>query len=318
LPIAIAEYLGERTDVSPPDIVPTVRGGSTIPTCPFSGGPCIKLEHNPPLQPVCSVRVYDKAISGRPFIVCSNRLIPAQAKTFIASHKAALNAIAQNVFPGVSANQVGFRRQVGVNTNPGRLYLDYILHVHPSVDYSSGPRRVILEVQGGGETSSTGTITRYVDDWIQQSIPTNAFLGQPLSTAYLRQHLGTEKVNVPGIIPNNAWKRQLDQILKKAIIANHFNGAFALVCGEVLYDYIRRSIPVGGPLFAQWEVALIGISEVSSTMPGPLQLTNVSNTVFMTFADFLGALQGFQVSAAMSDPFNGGFTTLTNQNFTVP
>ena len=238
------------------------------------------------------------------------------------SHTAALASIAQTVFPGVSNKDLGYRRQVGINLNPGRLYLDYVLHVAPSAAYTSGPGRVILEVQGGGETSNTGTITRYVEDWINHGTPKNAFLAQPLNTKNLRAHLGITKVNVPGIIPNNAWKRQLDQILKKAVIANHFSGAFALVCGDVLYDYIRRSIPVGGAFFPGWQVALIGVSEVPAVSPvtpgSPLAITNVTKAVFMTFADFLAALQGFQVSTSIPDPFNGNFDTLTNQKFTVP
>ena len=213
--IAIAEYLGNRTDVQTPNIIPSRLGGRPVPICPFSGGACIKLAHNPPLQPVCSVRVYDRNFDGRPFIVCSNRLIPAQAKTITSAHTAALGSIIETVFPGVNAGGVGYRRQTGVTLNPGRLILDYVLQVDPSVGFTTGRDRVILEVQGGGETSNTGTITRYVADWIASPRPTNAFLGAPLTTEYLRKHLGTAKVNVPGIIPNNAWKRQLEQILKK-------------------------------------------------------------------------------------------------------
>jgi hypothetical protein len=324
LAVTIAEYLGQRTDASSSDIIPSIRGGSNVPTCPFSGGACIKLAHNPPLQPVCTVRIDDKTAKGRAFIVCSNRLIPAQAVNITPAHTAALASIAQTVFPGVANKDIGYRRQVGLNLNPGSLILDYILHVDPIAAYARGPERVFLEVQGGGETNNTGTITRYIDDWNNQTPPTNAFLSQPLNTKNLRAHLNIKKgkVNVPGIIPNNAWKRQLDQILKKAIIANHFGGAFALVCGDVLYDYIRRSIPVGGAFFQQWEVALIGVSEVPASLPitpgAPLALTHVTKSVFMTFADFIAALQGFQVPASLNDPFKGSFDTLTNQKFTVP
>jgi hypothetical protein len=316
--VAIAEYLGNRVDLPVHNVIPSVRGGVPVPTCPFSGGACIKLAHNPPLHPVCSVRVFDAQTSGRVFIVCSNRLIPAQATAMSPAHVAALASIAQTVFPGVMAQDVGFKRQVGINLDPGRLTLDYVLHVEPACGYVAGPRKVILEVQGGGETSNTGTITRYVDDWIRQRPPTNAFLSRQLDTAYLRQHLGIQKVNVPGIIPNNAWKRQLEQILKKAVIAKNFGGAFALVTGDLLYDYMRRSVPVGGAFFADWEVALIGVSESSSAQVGAIPMDSVSRSAFMTFDEFIAALQTFALPQGLSDPFAGRFTTLTNNSFSIP
>jgi len=317
MPISIAEYLGQRTDVPFPDILPSVRGGAIVPTCPFSGGPCIKLEHNPPLQPVCSVRVHGKGFIGQPFIVCSNRLIPAQAKTLSPSHTAALASVAQTLFPGVHPGEVGFLRQIGVNLAPGRLVIDYILQINPTTQFTNGPRSIILEIQGGGETSNTGTITRYIDDWIKQSPPTNNFIAQPLTTSYLRKHLGQLNINVPGIIPNNAWKRQLEQILKKAYIARHFKGAFALVTGDVLHDYIKRSIPIENGYFSGWEVALIGISEVPSLLPGPIPITQVSKVAFMTLDTFVSALQNLDLPAQLPNPFQGTYTTLSNSSFTI-
>ncbi len=316
--ISIAEYLGQRTDVQTPDIIPSRLGGLPVPICPFSGGACIKLAHNPPLQPVCSVRVHDRNFNHRPFIVCSNRLIPAQATAITPLHTAALASIAQTVFPGVNAGDVGFRRQTGVTLSPGRLILDYVLQVDPKVGFTTGRDKVILEVQGGGETSNTGTITRYVADWAALPRPTNAFLGSQLSTAYLRQHLGVARVNVPGIIPNNAWKRQLEQILKKAVLARDFGGAFALVCGEVLHNYILRSIPSVNPYFSTWEVALIGVSEMASTQPGPVPITQVSQAVYMTFGDFVAALENFSLPAGLPDPFHGTYSTLSNRPFHTP
>ncbi|WP_287130239.1 hypothetical protein [Candidatus Cyanaurora vandensis] len=249
--------------------------------------------------------------------MCSNRLIPAQAATLTPAHITALDSVTQNLFPGVNAGDVGFQRQIGVNLNPGRLILDYVLQVAPRVSNPCVPSRVILEIQGGGETSNTGTITRYVNDWTHQSTPNNSFLSQQLSTQYLRRHLGIQKVNVPGIIPNNVWKRQLEQILKKALLSLQFSGAFALVTGDVLHAYIRRSIPAGGPYFPGWEVALIGMSEVLSTSSGAIPITHVSSTLFMTFADFVAALQNLTLPPGLPDPFRGNYTTLSNRNFYV-
>ena len=319
--ISIAEYWGQTADPKRSDILPLDRRTSDGYICPFSGNSCRRLAAQPAQHPVCSLYVHQEDGTTTFHDVCPDRLLPEATNGIWPPNVRTLASIAQTVFPGVLNKDIGYRRQVGITLNPGRLFLDYVLHVDPVSGYTGGPERVILEVQGGGETSNTGTITRYVDDWTQQNPPTNAFLAQPLNTKNLRSHLRATKVNVPGIIPNNAWKRQLDQILKKAVIANHFNGAFALVCGEVLYDYIRRSVPVGGAFFPQWEVALIGVSEAPAQQPilsgSPLAITQVTKSVFMTFADFLAALQGFQVPATLNDPFAGSFDTLTNQKFIV-
>ena len=213
--ISIAEYLGQRTDVDLPDILPSQLGGELVPTCPFSGVACRKLGSNPPYHPVCSVRVFDREHNSKPFIVCPDRLLPAKARTLSPSQIAALAGIAQVVLPGANTADIGYKRQIGINLGRTRLVLDYVLQVRPEIPFPAGPRRVSLEMQGGGETSNTGTITRHVRQWAASNNPTNAFLAQRLTTEYLRQQTGGLQVNVPNIIPNNAWKRQLDQALKK-------------------------------------------------------------------------------------------------------
>jgi hypothetical protein len=311
MPLSIAEYLGYRTDIASPNIVPSILEGATVPTCPFSGSPCIKLKSSKPSHPVCSVRFNNKV-----FIVCSNRLIPAQAQTISPSHTAALASISDTLFPGVNAKNIGFRRQIGV----AGLYLDYVLTVNPSVNFSRGPSRVILEIQGGGETSNTGTITRYVNDWINEDNPTNSFLSKELNTKFLKSHLNTNNVSSPGIIPNNAWKRQLDQIIKKSVIAKTFSGGFVLVMGDLLYEYIKqKSIPIQKSYFPQWEVALIGVSEDTTNPPasGAIPITNVSESTFITYSEFMDALQGFSISSSIPDPFSGKYTTLANSSFTI-
>ncbi len=310
MPLSIAEYLGYRTDVKSPNIIPSELGGSIVPTCPFSGDSCIKLQNSNPSHPICSVR-----FNSQVFIVCSNRLIPAQAQALSPSHTAALASIANALFPGVNAKNIGFRRQIGV----AGLYLDYVLTVNPSMKFSQGPSRVILEIQGGGETSNTGTITRYVNDWINQNNPTNEFLCQELNAKFLKTHLNTNKIGSPGIIPNNAWKRQLDQIIKKSVIAKQFSGGFALVMGDLLFKYVRKSIPIQKSYFSQWEVALIGVSEDTTNAPvsGSIPITHVSESTFMTYAEFMTALQDFSIPSNTSDPFAGKYTTLSNSSFTI-
>lgn len=115
MPLCVAEYLGQRTDIDVPDILPSELGGNIIPTCPFSGAACRKLKNNPPQHPICSVRMYGSDYNGEPFVVCPDRLIPSNARALSPSHIAALAAVAQVVFPEANTGDIGFRRQVGVN-----------------------------------------------------------------------------------------------------------------------------------------------------------------------------------------------------------
>jgi hypothetical protein len=316
MPLSVAEYLGQRTDNETSDIIPSDFGGGITPTCPFSGVACIKLALSKPNHPVCSVRTQD----GTPYIVCPDRLIPSKAHALSPSHIAALGAVAQVVFPGVESGNIGYRRQVSVTFAPKRrLILDYVLQVAPTINYERGSKKVILEVQGGGETSSTGAITAHIARWSSLQQPTNKFLARPLDAAYIRE-LNSQskegKVNTPGIIPNNAWKRQLDQVIKKAALTLHFGGAFALVMGEALYDYVKGTLPVGREHFPEWEIALLGVSETPSKDSESIRFNAVSNAVFMTYAEFINALQ-LVLPPDLASPFGGEFTTLRNRTFTV-
>ena len=299
MPISVAEYLGQRTDVDTPTIIPSALNPTLVPTCPFMGKPCSKLGGKVWYHPICSVRE-----NGVVFVVCPDRLIPARAQSLTPSHVAVLANVAQVLFPGVEVEHVGYRRQVGVSlgeANKNRVILDYVLRVSDHSSFDAGPRQVILEVQGGGETSNTGTITRHVAEWAAQSPRTNAHLRRPLTGV--------------GAIRNNAWKRQLEQMLRKAPLADRFSGAVALVMGEYLYKYVRGSVPVGGPFRSDWHIALLSVGEGTTRTPGAVPLDVVTDAVFMTFAEFVAAIQDYPLPATMRNPFAGIYRTLTNQEF---
>ncbi len=318
MPLSVAEYLGQRTDIESSEIIPSELGGKIIPTCPFSGAPCRKLKLSKPQPPICAVRTSDVNQQGKVFVVCPDRIIPSSARALSPSHLAILNAVTKTIFPGVNNADIGFRRQVNVTfAKARRLVLDYVLQVAPGANASQGPRKVILEVQGGGETSSTGAITAHVAHWASLVNPANAVLATPLDTAYLRQQLHINSSNVPGVIPNNAWKRQLDQVLKKAALTTHFGGAFALVMGELLYDYVTSTLDAGRPFFSDWQIGLLCIAETPSNSPGPIRLEAVSKAIFMTYGEFIAALQNFSVAADTPNPFSGEFITLRNKSFQV-
>lgn len=95
----------------------------------------------------------------------------------------------------------------------------------------------------------------------------------------------------------------------------HFGGAFALVMGEVLYDYVQNSVSAGASYFPEWQVAFLGVSETPSTIPGPIPIDRVSKASFMTYTNFIAALQDFNVPQGVADPFAGLFTTLRNNTF---
>lgn len=84
-----------------------------------------------------------------------------------------------------------------------------------------------------------------------------------------------------------------------------------------MYDYLRRSIPSGKPYFKEWEVAFIGIGETANNQSGAISYTKAEKVVFMTFAEFIEAIQDFKLPDDVINPFEGLFATLTNRSFNV-
>ena len=146
-------------------------------------------------------------------------------------------------------------------------------------------------------------MTRHVAAWSLLRPPTNALLRQAVPKV--------------GIIPNYAWKRQLDQFTRKFPIAQRFGGVFALVMGKLLFRYIRGLFPADCSYFPEWEIALLGVAETPSTTPGPIRIDHVQDALFLSFADFIAAVQDFPLPEAMSDPFAGTYTTMTNEDYQV-
>jgi hypothetical protein len=297
MPVSVGEYLAQRTDVDSPQITPSSLRPRVIPTCPFMGQGCSKIKKHQ--HPVCSMR----ASTGKPWIVCTDRLIPARTNTLTPYHIAALSSVAEALFPGIYTGDVGYRRQVSVKVGKRtKVVLDYVLDARAGI--SSGRSKVILEIQGGGETSATGTMTNHVRSWSLEKPPTNAFLRKNLPKV--------------GIIPNNAWKRQLEQIGRKYAVTQRFGGAFALVMGEVFYEYVRHLFPQNCSYSPEWEIALVSLAESPSAQPGPIPIDHVADVIFLTFDNFIdAAIRNYPLPEQMSDPFDGIFTTLSNDDYKV-
>ncbi|MBW7929322.1 MAG: hypothetical protein H3C58_14795 [Fimbriimonadaceae bacterium] len=294
--VKVAEYLGQRTDVDQPQIKPTALNPGVAPTCPFMGGPCTKLKGKKSYPPVCSVRTD----SGNLFAVCSDRLIPAKANVLTAQHVDLLGQVGEELFPSVPDESILFKRQQGVRVVDGTVYLDYVLVAHDAS--FQGRRAAIVEVQGGGETSNTGTISEHIAKWADSKNRSNELLRESF-------------VNV-GLIPDNAWKRQLRQILRKAPLARRFNGAFALVMGPTLFDYVVRSVPSGRSWYPEREVALIEVKETVNRNPGPIPL-QVGQALFMTYPEFITAVSEPELPDDLVNPFLGSFLSLHNKQVTL-
>lgn len=145
--VTVAEYFGQRTDLDTPIIVPKTEED----VCPFSSGNiCKKLKsHNPP---VCSVRRSD----GTLWIVCSDRLCNTKKRIPLCDHQVSiLHKITQNLFSrDVELSDICVKREVRLNVVEGTKYnADYIISLASGRSDYSGPDRMVLEMQGGGETA---------------------------------------------------------------------------------------------------------------------------------------------------------------------
>jgi len=196
--VSVAEYFGQRTDMDTPVIEPI----TTPATCPFtSGNTCKKLRSGN--APVCSVRKPD----GTLWIVCSERLCATKKDIPLCDHQQRiLHKIAQHLYdPSVTYEDVCVKREEQLNVVEGTKYnADYIISLASGRSEFSGPDRMVLEMQGGGETTNTGKITSLINEWAANPERTNAQLRQATQASTLE---------------TNAWRRQQEQFIVKGNVA---------------------------------------------------------------------------------------------------
>lgn len=164
----VAEYYGNRTDteslIYPMHVEKDkakrkelVREGE-IPPCPFTNkSPCTKiLKGN---EPVCSVRKSD----GTLWITCPDRLCSTgKTENFLCKHqKDILLQVGRYIFsPKVSYEDICVKREERLSVVEGTTYnADFIISLRTGSSSFSGPDRLVLEMQGGGETTNTGDMT---------------------------------------------------------------------------------------------------------------------------------------------------------------
>jgi hypothetical protein len=311
--VTVAEYLG--IDVKSGKSVPPVSGGKgTQVPCPFRAGSCSKVSKGN--KPVCSVRDG----SGELWIVCEHRLCATSPKDapLTEYQSDVLISIAKTLWgPSVEKSDVAVRREVPVKTE-GRSdsRADYVMV--PTSDFRSkdttntvGP--VVLEMQGGGETSQTGALTAQVGKWEVE----------PLAAT----EVGTliKPVTSVGTIEANAWRRQQEQFLYKGNVAVNSFGRLVFAVGSKLYDYLMNNLAstaMQDMRGANWTLALVAISEDNQKSDGsfstsdsvPLKVDE-NRLLFTSYPKFVQAL----INQGGSDPemFRGSFLRLDGHTITV-
>ena len=177
------------------------------------------------------------------------------------------------------------------------MNLDYVLYCDD--DSFSHRRKVILEIQGGGETSNTGEISRHVERWETQEGP-NTQLGAAVPKT--------------GVIPNNAWKRQLEQVLRKASYGYRVNAGFALAMGELLYQYVNEIVPQGtDEIYEGWDVCFIELSEIAPEDTENHARFGLGRKKYLSYEQFISAISQFPIKIDVTNLFEGDYSNLLGE-----
>lgn len=308
---SVAEYYGHRTDIDGVVIAPITipnrwEDSSDIPPCPFSGGnACKKLKSKN--EPVCSVRDGN----GTLWISCSERLCTTKKDIPLCEHQVGiLEDIARHIFdPEIAAEDVCVKREVSLNVVEGtRYHADYIITPVSGSSSTSGPDRLVLEMQGGGETSDTGQLTKQVKTWKESDARSN--------------HLLRAQTPASPLV-TNAWRRQQEQFLVKGNIAmKTWKGLGIAFCvGTLLYDYLMDRLSSANlPDLKRynWTLALIAIKEDTDVpaKPGPIPLkVDESRLLYTNYQTFVQAL--INQGEPSLDAFVGEFINLRNDTFLI-
>ena len=284
--VSVAEYLGQRTDIDTVNIIPVPLRQDI--SCPFMDGKCSKVSKG--LQPVCSVRKGN----GTVWIVCEHRLCATPKKKNIAGSKKRQSSsltehqtdilwkVANTVYRGnFEKKDIVVNREVPIPIQEtGNSYkADYIMRNRAP---AAKVDEILLEMQGGGETSETKYITDHVANWALLDKPTNE---------YLRKQLAK-----PNSIETNAWRRQQEQFLVKGNIVNQTEKKIVFAIGELIYDYLIPRVSRANLRDLRkhnWTLCLLGITEDKTESPkaGPIPLTvDEDRLLFTNYSTFVRTL----------------------------
>ena len=288
--VSVAEYLGQRTDIDDPKIIPVELKSGAM--CPFMDRTCDKVAKGK--HPVCSVRKPNNKL----WIVCEHRLCSTRQNKkepslnnpkkiintpigLVNHQKNILWMIASTIYRGeFEKGDIGIRREVTIPVDEaGKNYhADYIMR-----NFAKGSQvdEILLEMQGGGETSSTGSITRNLDDWYENDNWDNDFLRTLVSA---------------NPIETNAWRRQQEQFIVKGRVASETGGKIVFAFGELLYDYLYsrfKNANLKDLRNDNWTLCIVAFKEDTKDMPiaGPIPLiVDEEKLLFTDYANFVRVL----------------------------
>lgn len=305
----VAEYLGVDPRLRTP--IPIVSLDKPIVACPFRDGICTKASKG--LAPICSVR---QPKTDSLWIVCEHRLCASTPKNqpLTPYQGEILVRIADVVAPGwqEEANLV-FQREGKVRRRAGGSSsddssADYLMVF---LDADSGKihdrfKPIILEMQGGGETSNTGAMTKHVQAWENAGSADAELLmkSMPISS-----------------IETNAWRRQQEQFLIKGSVATRSNGKLVFVVGSRLYDKLLGNLtspPTSIGVDGGWTLAILGVveDENGAGLEHSVRLgIDKERTLFTDYGSFARAL----TDQGQFDPhlFHGVFQSLDGTEITL-
>jgi hypothetical protein len=289
--VKIAEYLGHKTDIDKPIVKPAIG----LQKCPFMDDICIKLSQGN--KPVCTVR----KTNGDLWIVCRNRLCATKSKTRLSIYqKEILFDVAKCIYgEDIIEEDIAIKREVNIPViDTSNYHADYIMMNIGKRGNKTGQKRVVLEMQGGGETSNTGSITRLIDAWEKSEIQTNLFLSQTVSASP---------------IVTNAWRRQQEQFIIKGNIAQQTGGGIVFCVGKPLYDYLWtrvRDANLNDLRHHNWTLALLCFKEDETSKDDIIKFViDRDKVLFTNYLTFIQTL----INQGMPNPemFMGKFELLS-------
>ncbi|MGB9040471.1 MAG: hypothetical protein WCC23_18440 [Acinetobacter calcoaceticus] len=255
MPVIVAEYLGVRTDIDVPIVPIKVRKNddSCKPKlqCPFKNSHCDKAARGD--KPICSLR---DSKTKEVWIACSHRLCASSQKVSqLNTHqKNILHQVAKEIFDAnIIPSDVLVKREVNIKVTEDSSYsADFVMwRKTPNQTSPFNPdRAVILEMQGGGETTNTGVLTRHLDEWDNKGIVDNLTLTTPI------------KKVAP--LVTNAWRRQQEQFLVKGNVAMLTGGRMVFCVGSMIQNYLMQRFREGilsDLRNANWTLALLTFIE---------------------------------------------------------
>lgn len=298
LGVSVAEYFGHRTDVE--ELITPVYGDRH--NCPFMNHICIKLAKGK--KPVCSIRKKSKLL----WIVCPHRLCSTLKQILISNYQISmLKSVADIIYnDNLPLSDILIKRDQKVQISPKRSYqADFIMA--RKVGGKLHQIQAIVEMQGGGETSHTGKISKQVEEWETNPDRNNIILASLIKES--------------GTIETNAWRRQQEQFIVKGNVAVQTGGRMVFCIGVPLYDYLMAKInkqALQDLRNFNWSLALIAISEdtAKSPHPGPIPLKiDTERMLFTNYHNFVNEL----THQGGPDPnlFKGTFLGLDGSSITI-